>query len=121
MQLCRYVAKLYHEEKREENRINVIALVASGKRVFGYGINDYTAMNKMARDNNYWSIHAEIAAITAANKVDGNDLYVYREYARGGAALAMPCSICMNLIGKVGIRRVYYSIPLNPFWMELRL
>ncbi len=37
------------------------------------------------------------------------ELYVYREYKRGGLAMSRPCASCQKLIKELGIRTVHYT------------
>jgi deoxycytidylate deaminase len=63
------------------------------------------------------SIHAEMAAlISAGMKVDGCDIYVYRELDSGIPGLAKPCGMCYNELKKHGIKKIYYSIGEFPYW-----
>ena len=67
-----------------------------------------------------WSCHAEIAAIMSCNKKDRQDLrdatlIVVRVGTDGGAKLSKPCSNCRRFIEKHGIRKVFYSAPVNSY------
>lgn len=37
------------------------------------------------------------------------ELYVYREYKRGGLAMSRPCPSCQKLIKELGIKTVHYT------------
>jgi len=67
-------------------------------------------------------IHAELAAIIGVNKVDlpGMDIYVARKMRSKGEPLGIsrPCKICMDMLCKAGIRRVYYTTKIGSWTME---
>jgi pyrimidine deaminase RibD-like protein len=67
------------------------------------------------------SIHAELDCLNKLISEDktGAELYVYREL-EGMPAMARPCNHCMNFIREVGIEKIYYTIPHEPYWeMEI--
>ena len=67
--------------------------------------------------NHYYhaSLHAEIQALNKIKYLDIDfskvEVYVYREFKRGGTAMARPCASCMEFIKDLGIRNIYYSTP----------
>lgn len=59
-------------------------------------------------------LHAEVSCLLPllGNKdIKWRDceLYVYREYKRGGLAMSRPCQSCQKLIKDLGIRIVHYT------------
>lgn len=57
-------------------------------------------------------VHAEFDAILKAarmEKLEGSVLYVARYRKDGSYGLAKPCRHCQYVIGRVGIRKVYFS------------
>lgn len=59
------------------------------------------------------SIHAEINAVfKVRRKVDLEDsvMYVARRTYHGDVALAKPCPMCVYVLQRYGIKRVYYTV-----------
>ena len=59
-------------------------------------------------------LHAEVSCLLPllGNKdIKWRDceLYVYREYKKGGLAMSRPCQSCQKLIKELGIRIVHYT------------
>lgn len=69
------------------------------------------------------SLCCERDAIRKLDKgeLKGSTLFVFRQFADGRSALAMPCSACLELIEFVSIKRVYFTTNNFPFYGELRL
>ncbi len=67
--------------------------------------------------NKYYNpaLHAEIQALNKVKYLDIDfskvEVYVYREFKRGGTAMARPCVSCMEFIKQLGIKNVYYTTP----------
>ena len=61
------------------------------------------------------TLHAEIHCLSKVNQLDIDfskaNLFVYREYRKGGKALARPCPACMKMIKDLGIKNIYYTTP----------
>lgn len=57
------------------------------------------------------TIHAEFDAILQCDERDlkGATIYVLRN-AKSGLHMAKPCSCCMELIRRVGIKRIIYTV-----------
>ena len=70
---------------------------------------NHTSQSDIDKCNNYQ--HAEFSAIIKCKHLDlsGASIYVYREDKFGKIAMCKPCSACMLLIRKAGIRYVYYT------------
>lgn len=71
-----------------------------------------------------FSTHAEVNAILNAGgrfwELKDCEIYVYRE-RNGLPALAKPCEKCMELIRKVGIKKIYYTVDEYPYWKVEKL
>jgi len=67
-------------------------------------------------ENGVYSIHAEVKAIISCprSKLEGAEMWVYREKADGSVGLAMPCEFCQAIIVEAGIKRVYYTDDVSP-------
>ncbi len=61
------------------------------------------------------SIHAELDCFNKAPLMEAEELYVYREL-EGVPAMARPCNHCMAFIRKTGIKKIFYTIPHEPYW-----
>ena len=93
------------------------AILVKGGRVISIGVNragnghlkapEYTYVNhRMHR-----GIHAELAAILAANEEDvkGATLYVSGETTKGGnLIMSKPCAACQSILKRYGIKDVFY-------------
>ena len=99
------------------------AVVMKSGRVMGKGFNKYNAINAMARRFfGHPTIHAEIAAMSNAphGSLNGASIWVYRTRRDGSPGLSFPCARCQVALKKFGIRRVIYSIPDYPYYMEIK-
>lgn len=63
------------------------------------------------------SLHAELDCLNNSPLSAIDELYVYREL-NGLPAMARPCNHCMNFIREVGVEKLYYTIPHEP-WYEM--
>lgn len=61
------------------------------------------------------SLHAELDCLARFPLEEADEIYVYREI-QGIPAMARPCNHCMEFIKKLGIKRIYYTIPHEPFY-----
>ena len=93
-------------------------VIAKGSRVLGLGINSTKTHPKST--SRFKTIHSEHQALinTGLNEIQGSVAYVYRETKDGVPAMSKPCSSCAKLLKAAGIRKVYYSIEVWPFWGE---
>ena len=99
-------------------RIDVLAVIFKGKKIYNYGFNKYCSGNKMARAHNAWSTHAEMSVLQDYD-AEGKTILVYREDYYGNPAMAKPCDICMLIIANSRIKRIIYSVPDMPFFTEV--
>jgi deoxycytidylate deaminase len=96
------------ESKKSKERFKMGASIAKGKRILSKAHNTRKTHPKFG-SGNYQTLHAESHAIYKAVRMGvdivGATIYVYRENNN----LAKPCSCCMGLIHKYGIKDVIYS------------
>lgn len=86
----------------------------------GYNINKTHPV--YANGTDAYTVHAEMhALIKCRADTKGASIYVYREDASGKPAIAKPCKYCMAHIIEAGIRRVYYTIPFEPYYKILEI
>lgn len=92
------------------------AVVVTGKHLFG-GYNKNKTHTKYANPEIHIrkSIHAELDCLNRMPLEEAEEIYVYREL-HGKPAMARPCNHCMSFLKEVGIRKIYYTIPHEPFW-----
>lgn len=90
-------------------------VIAKGSRVLGFGINSTKTHPKS--NSRFKTIHSEHQAlINSGIEVQGAIAYVYRETKHGISAMSKPCHSCAKLLKDAGIRKVYFSIDVWPFW-----
>ena len=96
------------ESKKSQHRFKIGAAIAKGNKVLARAHNSRKTHPKFG-SGNYQTLHAESHAIYKAVRmgidIAGATIYVYRENNN----LAKPCSCCMGLIHKYGIKDVIYS------------
>ena len=96
------------ESHKSNHRFQLGACIAKGKRVLSQAHNSRKTHPKFGAGT-FRTLHAESHAIYKAVRrgisLEGTTLYVYRHNNN----LAKPCSCCMGLIHKYGIKEVIYS------------
>ena len=96
------------ESNKSNHRFQLGACIARGKRILSKAHNSKKTHPKFGAGD-YKTLHAESYAIYKAVRqginLEGTTLYVYRRNNN----LAKPCSCCMGLIHKYGIKKVIYS------------
>lgn len=102
------LAKLISKESTHFPQIG--AVIYKGNRVISLGFNKIKSHPKLANEDRFFSLHAEMSAIlNAKQNLKGCTIYVYREYQDGDPALAKPCKHCMPNLIEAGISKVYYT------------
>ena len=98
------------ESKKSKHRFKVGATIVRGNKVISKACNVMKTHPRYG-SGYYNNLHAEGNAIYKAvrNGLDlrGTTMYVYRQNNN----LAKPCSCCMSLIHRHGIKEVVYSEP----------
>lgn len=101
----------------KKNKYRVVALLIPrvGNEIF-------VGTNKMDKTHGgsphpWKSIHAEFDAILkvgrgykARKKIEGCDIYIYRETSYG-QALAKPCPVCFEMLKDYNVKNIFYSAP----------
>lgn len=61
--------------------------------------------------NNVKTIHAEFSVIIGQkrNLIKGSTIYIYRETRNGKVANAKPCSMCMEFLKDMEIKKIYHT------------
>lgn len=104
------------------NKFKIGAVVTEKGKLVALGRNS-TKSHPVQREYNQYRnrggkgcahhIHAEIAALMKLKDADIQwnkvQIYTYRQTADGRPAMARPCNSCMELIKKLGIKKICYS------------
>lgn len=95
--------------------------VIVNKKPISVGCNLYKSHPKYADGQESFSIHAEIKAIMSSprSKLEGSEIWVYRQDKEGNPAMAKPCLICQKYIIEAGIKKVYFTTEKGFECMEL--
>jgi deoxycytidylate deaminase len=109
------LAKIASEHSPFDQRFKMGAVISRGKRPISIGFNKLKTHAKWPKA---FSLHAEMSALLAKrfDDIEGSSIWIYRETADGIPAKARPCKLCMAALIEVGITKVYYSIPEQPYW-----
>jgi deoxycytidylate deaminase len=93
-------------------------VIAKGSRVLGLGVNSNKTHPKST--SRFKTVHSEHQALinSGLSEIQGATAYVYRETRDGVPAMSKPCSSCTKLLKDAGVRKVYFSINVWPFWGE---
>jgi len=99
------------ETSEVENRHGAV-LVKNG-RVLALGINKWRNKDLNCGREKYQAVlttHAEIDALSRVANPEGAVLYIARVGLAGEARISRPCSRCMAVIEKLGIKRIIYTV-----------
>jgi deoxycytidylate deaminase len=93
------------------------AIIFKGKKIISTGFNKNKTHPKANEYFKHGSVHAEIDAILhAPYDIQGSSILVCRMYKNGKPALAKPCAMCIQMMYEFGIKEVFWTIPVIPFW-----
>lgn len=108
------LARIAAESSRMSPRVG--AVLVRGKQMIS-GYNKPKTHPKYANPLKHvrQSIHAETDCFNRAPMMEAEELYVYREL-NGVPAMARPCNHCMKFVKELGIRKIFYTIPHEPYW-----
>jgi deoxycytidylate deaminase len=86
--------------------------------VNGHPISVGYNQGKSHPDGRFKGLHAEVAALKTSGKtrIKGSSIFVYRQKANGSIGLAKSCPHCMEKMREFGVKLVYYSTEIYPFW-----
>lgn len=103
--------------KKADYRHKLGAVVVYKNRPVGFGFNKPYKTHPMST-NKYNTVHAELDAIIGIpyKYLINSSIYVYRETKTGKPACSKPCQHCMELIKRVGIKKIFYTD--NGFYKE---
>ena len=106
--------KFFQEAKKASLKSQSVpqmgAALVKNNKLLSWGYNEMKKTHPKATSP-FRTLHAEVDAILGIPLKDlpGCDVYVYREFKNGKAALAKPCPSCYHTLRKYGIRRVFYT------------
>lgn len=107
--------------KYSEHRIKVGAVLIRKGKPISVGFNKRKAPNRKFITR-FDTTHAEICALATSGKdeIKKSIMFVYREDKKGNVRMSRPCEYCMDELKKFGIKQIYYSTNVFPFWsMEI--
>lgn len=100
------------------------AILHKGNNRLAFGCNSFSKSHTLQKNSLKPYLHAEINAILKRRHyedIGSCQLTVYRETSDGKPAMALPCMQCQKILKAVGIKKVYYSIPIEPYYHILKL
>lgn len=114
------VAKAVSKIDREfpKNRYKIGAIITDKNKIISVGYNQQKTNPIQKKYNKFRPyivynpyIHAEIHAILNSKKdsLKGCSIYTYRETKDGKISNSRPCEACMELIKKMGIKKICYT------------
>lgn len=101
------------EAKNSNHRFRVGAVIFRGSVIIGRGFNNADKTHPKS-PHPYKSIHAEFSAFLHAfrlrNDLTDCSIYVHRILRDGSPGLAKPCQWCTELLAKIGVKDVHWSV-----------
>ena len=101
------------------------AVLHHGNRSLSFGVNLFNKTHTLQMHYPLKQfLHAEINALIKRRHCDdlsSCQITVYRETYDGIPALAKPCDNCQTILKSFGIKKIYYSTPIYPYWDVLKL
>ena len=114
----------YLSEGKTPSR-RMAAILHKGNKSLSYGVNLFNKTHTLHINSpKRQFLHAEINALIKRryyNDISSCQITIYRETYDGLPALAKPCTNCQDILRSFGIKKVYYSIPTEPYYMILKL
>lgn len=116
--MCR-IEKMFiateEEASLSKSSFRLGAVISSNGKIVGRGHNSnksHTQIGTNKYSKPYTRMHAEIAAMINAypDHIAGGDMYVVRLKRDGTKALSKPCNLCMWVMKKHGVNKVFYTI-----------
>tara|TARA_R110002074_G_scaffold122218_4_gene256872 strand:+ start:1007 stop:1384 length:378 start_codon:yes stop_codon:yes gene_type:complete len=102
-----------NEASRSDHNVKHGAVVVKKGKIIQSGRNQYCSMDRIKHFTSHriWSIHAEMNVLMGLPKhiTKNADIYVVRVNSVGDIVNSKPCSICMSMILKSGIKTIHYS------------
>lgn len=111
----RILDKALHLSELSDCKFKHGAIIVKNGNVISVGIN-YQINDPAFLDDevavDHAAIHAEVAALNAAKKVNlqGAVIYIARRNKSGDPMMSRPCAKCQKAISARGIKKVFYTI-----------
>lgn len=113
------LAKLAKEHSNHRYKVGSVIV---RRRPISIGFNQIKTHTLYSDGKRYFSIHAEASSLIKAKRdVVGSTIYIYREDSQEKPALARPCKECLKLLIEFGIRRIYFTTSIEPFYERIDL
>jgi deoxycytidylate deaminase len=116
------LASYMSEGERPGRRLG--AVLHKGNKKLAFGCNSFTKSHTIQNQGMKPFLHAEISVLLKRRHYEDLttcSITVYRETNDGRPALAMPCSQCQKILRLFGIKKVYFSMPVAPYFNILKL
>lgn len=100
------------------------AVLHKSNKKLAFGCNSYVKSHTLQNQSLKPYLHAEISVLLKRRHYEDLDtcsITVYRETIGGTPALALPCSQCQRILKLFGIKKVYFSTPISPYFAILKL
>ncbi len=113
-------AKLWSSHS-EHHTYKLGCVIVKKNKIISGGFNKIKTHTKSIHKFNM--LHAEIDALIGKDydKLRNSFAFVYRERKNGKPAMAKPCEACELALKKAGVKRVYYTIDIEPYWRYIDL
>ena len=93
------------------------AILHRGNKKLAFGINSFIKTHTLQGGGLKTYLHAEVSAAIKRRHYDdltSCEITIYRE-VNNMPALAMPCKQCQSILRILGIKKIWYSIPFEPY------
>lgn len=107
--------------KLSDHQHQIGCVIVNKHKIISSGYNSNTKCHRVQAELDYklfncaslGKIHSEVSAllplIKSKTDLTRATIYVYREHKDGKFAMARPCSRCMSLIKKCGVKNIVYT------------
>jgi deoxycytidylate deaminase len=102
--------------EKSEHKFQVGAVIVKGNKVLGIGFNKVKTSPQSIHP--WRTRHAECDALISCGLENtvGATAYVYRLLKNGSGAMSKPCESCEKMLKTRGIKKVYYTSPVESGW-----
>jgi deoxycytidylate deaminase len=95
-----------------------LGCVIAKHKPIGIGFNLKKTRPTNSKLNFCRSSHAEIRCLINCGKTNlkGSVAYIYRQTKNGKPAMARPCEDCLKALKDAGVKKIYYTINIYPYF-----
>lgn len=116
-----YFTAAKEESYRSDHHYKIGCVIVNGHKIISYGHNSNTKCHPLQAKADIdtfgvdcpGKVHAEFEALLPMIKshqdLSHATVYVFRQHSNNCVALARPCSRCMSLIRRAGIKKIKYT------------